>query len=224
MRERIDTLSGPDRDRIIRFDRAERWLHGINAALVLIVMTTGAVLYFGPLSGIVGRRVLMRTIHVYCGLLLPFPVIATVAGRGRDGFRRDVARLTRWTRDDTRWIRSRGHSGATLGKFNAGQKLNSILMAGVLPVLLMTGAVMHWFSPFPDSMRTGAEYVHDLGAFAVWIAVTGHILKAINEPEQLRSMATGWVPLDWARTHRPRWHDAVVAADERSQTADIHSE
>lgn len=205
----IDTFSA-DGERLIRFDRAERWLHGLNGALVLLVMFTGAVLYFGPLSALVGRRALMKDIHVYCGIALPLPVLATLAGRWGRGFRHDVARLTHWTTDDSRWLRSRGRSiHVRLGKFNAGQKINSIVMAGVLPTLLLTGSVMKWFEPFPDSWRTGATYVHDLGAWTVWIFVTGHILKALNEPEQLRSMRTGWVPTAWARQHRPRWYEAA---------------
>jgi len=198
-------------DRIIRFDRAERYLHWVNAALVLAIMTTGAVLYFGPLSAVVGRRHLMKEVHVWCGVLLPLPVVAVLAGRWREGFRRDVARLSRWTRDDATWLRSRGRSSAVRrGKFNGGQKLNALFIAGVLPVMLLSGSIMRWFSPFPDSWRTGATFVHDLGAFGVWIVVTGHIVKAVGEPEQLRAMWSGWVPVAWARDHRPRWFEAVV--------------
>ena len=45
----------------------------------------------------------------------------------------------------------------------------------------------------------------------MWIEVTGHIVKAMGEPEAMRSMRSGWVPLSWARAHRPRWHAAAVA-------------
>lgn len=204
----IDTKIG---GRIIRFDRAERWLHWSIAVLVLLMMATGAVLYFGPLSAFVGRRTLMKDIHVWSGLLLVVPVVAVLAGRWRNGFLRDAARVSRWTRDDSLWVRTRGRSSSIrLGKFNAGQKLNSLFIAGILPVLLMTGAIMKWFDPFPDSWRTGATFVHDLAAFGVWIAVTGHIGKALAEPDALRSMVRGWVPEDWARRHRPRWHHDVV--------------
>ncbi|MEJ7583355.1 MAG: hypothetical protein WKF43_04545 [Acidimicrobiales bacterium] len=57
----VDTQLG---DRILRFDGAERWLHWAIAALVILMMSTGAVLYFGPLSAVVGRRALMKDIHV----------------------------------------------------------------------------------------------------------------------------------------------------------------
>ena len=55
-----------------RFDRTERVLHWVNAALFLLLVVTGAVMYNGALSGFVGRRLVVRTVHVYSGLSLPF--------------------------------------------------------------------------------------------------------------------------------------------------------
>ena len=46
----------PERVRLVRFDRAERVLHWVNAALFGVLMATGAVLYVGPLSALVRRR------------------------------------------------------------------------------------------------------------------------------------------------------------------------
>ena len=59
-----------------RFDRTERIVHWANATLFLVLIATGAALYAGPVSTLVGRRVLMKNIHVYSGLLLPIPVLA----------------------------------------------------------------------------------------------------------------------------------------------------
>ena len=46
--------------------------------------------------------------HLWSGLALPVPVLAVLAGRWRHGLRRDAARISRWTRDDRRWVRSLG--------------------------------------------------------------------------------------------------------------------
>lgn len=214
----VDTRVG---DRILRFDRTERVLHWANAVLVIICMVTAAILYFGPLSAVVGRRTLVKDIHVLAGLALPVPFVAALAGRWRAGVRADAARLGRWIGDDTVWLRTRGRAAdVRLGKFNGGQKLNTTFLAGVLPVLLLTGVIMRWFDPFPDSWRTGATFVHDLGAFGVWIAVTGHIVKSLAEPEMLRSMVSGWVPAGWAERHRPRWHEEVSAPDRTDDRVD----
>ncbi len=193
--------------RLVRFDAAERTLHWVNAVLFLTVMSTAAVLYVGPLSAAVGRRDLIRQIHVWSGIALPVPILVTLAGRWGHGFRKDVARLNRWTQDDRRWVRSLGRDPyVQLGKFNPGQKLNAAFVAGVIIVMLATGSVMNWFHYFPVDWRTGATFVHDWIAVALFIVVIGHIGTALSDPEALRSMLKGWVDATWARQRRPRWY------------------
>ena len=58
-----------------RFDRTERWLHWVNATLVGVLVATGAVLYWGDLASLVGRRALIKEIHVIAGLSLPIPFL-----------------------------------------------------------------------------------------------------------------------------------------------------
>jgi formate dehydrogenase subunit gamma len=205
-----DTVQG---SAVVRFDRAERWLHWTNATLFLVLIATGMTLYVGPLSAIVGRRVLVKDVHVICGLLLPAPLLLAYAGRWRDGLRRDVRRFARWSSDDRRWLRSLGRRGhERMGKFNAGQKLNAIFVAGCIPLTLATGAIMRWFEPFPLAWRTGATFVHDWLALALVAVVVGHIGKALSEPLALRAMRTGSVPVDHVQRHHPRWWREVQAA------------
>src|SRR2546430_14137766 len=61
---------------IERFDRVERWIHWTNASLFAVMIFTAGCLYFSPLSTLVGRRELVRTVHVYTGLFLPVPIVA----------------------------------------------------------------------------------------------------------------------------------------------------
>ena len=81
----LDRRTRRDRSRreppILRFDRVERALHWVNATLFGILMLTGAALYAGPISTLVGNRELVRTVHVYRGLLLPVPLLLAVLGR-----------------------------------------------------------------------------------------------------------------------------------------------
>src|SRR5262249_12290752 len=70
---------------IERFDRAERLVHWTTAVLVGVLILTGACLYLGELEAVVGRRELVRTIHVAAVLGLPVPLLLgllTRAGRG----------------------------------------------------------------------------------------------------------------------------------------------
>lgn len=196
--------------RLLRFDRAERALHGANAILFLVLMATAAVLYVAPLSAAVGRRPLVRDVHVVAGLLLPLPWLAARLGPWSAMVRADTRRLARWDAHDRRWLRSFGRDPfARLGKFHPLQKLNAAFTAGAIPVMLGTGAVMRWFDPFPIEWRTGATFVHDWISLGLFVTVAVHICKAVGDREALGGMWSGSVGARWARRHHPRWYDGV---------------
>lgn len=206
--------------RLRRFDGAERFLHWATAALFLVLMATAAVLYLAPLSAAVGRRPLVREVHVVAGLLLPAPWLFARSGLRSPALRADVRRLARWDAADRRWMRSAGRDPfVRLGKFHPLQKLNAAFTAGTIPVMLATGAVMRWFEPFPLEWRTGATFVHDWLAVVLTVVVVVHIGKALADREALGGMLRGSVRARWARRHHPRWHDEelgpsrVVGAD-----------
>ena len=67
---------------------------------------------------------------------------------------------------------------------------------------------MKWYDPFPLDMRTGATFVHDWFALGVWLAVIGHILFALRDPDALRfDVHAAPSAQRWARTRRPRWFE-----------------
>ena len=195
-----------------RFTAAQRALHWATAVAVLTAAITGLVLYVGPLTAAVGRRNLVKDVHVIAGLAMPVPLVLAYAGRWRAAVRADVRRLSRWTRADRRWLWSRGRDAADeVGKFNAGQKANAAFVAGMIPIMVVTGSIMRWYEPFDLSYRTGATFVHDWTAIATWAVVTGHILFALADRGSLQGMLTGRVTGRWAERHHPRWAGEVAA-------------
>jgi cytochrome b subunit of formate dehydrogenase len=184
-------LSKPmgDRATVERFDVVERSLHWANAVLVLILLGTGASLYFGPLSEIVGRRTLVKEIHVWAGLLLPVPFVLALPGPWGGALRRDLGRLNRW-----------GDA-----KFNRGQQLNAAFVGGALVLMFVTGLMLRWPDSFRDDLRTGATFVHDWMFIGLGVSVVGHIWLAISYRETLRGMWRGRVSAEWARRQRPGW-------------------
>jgi formate dehydrogenase subunit gamma len=220
----VDTIIGPE---AVRFDRVERWLHWVNALLVLTLMATGSIMYIGALSGLVGRRVLVETIHLWSGLALPVPFAIALAGRWNRGLRSDARRLGRFLSDDWRWLRTKYRRNRTIrvGKFNAGQKANAVLVAGALPVMFGTGVLLEWNDFLSDPLRTGATFVHDWGYVLLSLLVIGHILKGIADPAAFRAMRLGRAPLRWARHEHVRWHDELVAAHEaRTGTVSVSAD
>jgi formate dehydrogenase subunit gamma len=208
---------------LVRFDRIERIVHWTTAVLVGILIATGAILYMGELSALVGRRDLIRNIHVIAGLSLPFPILAALFTPAGRSLRRDLKRINRWSTDDRRWWRRGERAALRLGKFNPGQKLNASFLGGALVVMLMSGSIMRFFSPFPDSWRTGATSVHDWFALGIGISLIGHVMFATRDPIAMRAMRSGPVPEPWARTHWPRWHAEVTeAANDQGEPGPDH--
>ena len=185
----------------------QRAAHWANALLFGILMLTALPLYFPSLSDVVGRRALVAAIHVWSGVVLPVPIIISLLGPWGVQMRQDIRRINVWTADELKWLAASCGMNAprVVDKFNPGQKLNAIFVGGAILVMLATGFVMKWFGFFPVSWRTGATFVHDLLALAIFIVVIGHILFALTHPESLRSMLKGWVSETWAARNAPGW-------------------
>ncbi|MGD0392281.1 MAG: cytochrome b/b6 domain-containing protein [Acidimicrobiales bacterium] len=190
---------------MLRFDLTQRCAHWANALLFGILMATALPLYFGSLAGVIGRRHLIAEIHLWAGIALPVPIVISLIGPWGARMRRDLRRFNLWTRDEIRWLRNLGTTRIVLDKFNPGQKLNAIFVGATIVVMLATGSVMQWFGHFPVSWRTGATFVHDVFALAVFVVVFGHIAFAITHPGSMRSMIKGWVTDAWAARHADGW-------------------
>jgi formate dehydrogenase subunit gamma len=192
----------------MRFDRVQRFAHWANALLFGILMLTALPLYFSSLAAVFGRRSLLAEIHLWTGVALPVPLLVSLLGPWGVQLRRDIRRINTWTRDEVAWLNALGlgrKAPRVVDKFNPGQKLNAIFTGGVIVVMLATGFVLKWFRFFPVSWRTGATFVHDVFAFAIFAVVAGHILFALTHWESLRSMVKGWVSEDWAARHASAW-------------------
>ncbi len=210
----------PSPERIRRFSPGERWIHASLATLMGICIVTAAMLYWGPLSTLVGRRETVETVHYASGLLLPLPLI--IGALTSRAFREDVRRLNRFLPGDGRWLRSsdRRRGGFPSGKFNAGQKLNSAFVLAAVLILFATGLMLHYFSLFPDDISTGATFVHDAFAAAVVIVSAGHLWMAWQDPEARRGLRTGFVSRRWAEREHALWAATVPTEPPPGTAAD----
>jgi formate dehydrogenase subunit gamma len=217
---RLPTAEERPVPRILRFDVVQRTAHWANAVLFGVLMVTALPLYFGSLAGIVVRRHLVAEIHLWVGIALPLPILLSLLGPWGARMRTDVRRVNLWTRAEVRWLKNLGRSSPVLDKFNPGQKLNAIFIAGAILVLLASGSIMQWFRFFPITWRTGATFVHDAFAFAVFVVVSGHIVVALTHRDAMRSIIKGWVTETWAAHHAAGWlkqEQAAAGAVPRSE-------
>ena len=216
----------PSARRVARFDRTERVVHWCNATLFLMLIATGAALYAGPVSparrpagtgahdprvrrppaaGADPRRhrAAVRTAAARrprpAQPLGPRRPHLVAEGEARERAAREVQSRSEVERDVPR-RRDRRH---------ARHRFDHALVRAV-----------------PDRWRTGATFVHDWFALGVGLAVFGHILLAVSDPDALRGMVHGWVPARWAKEKRPRWYDEVSresteAADSGGAVGDV---
>jgi formate dehydrogenase subunit gamma len=199
----------PDDELIERFTRAERYVHWATTALMLVLIATGAILYNDQLAVYTGHRQFIAVLHLYCGFALPVPM---AAGLFSKAYRADARRLNRHTAQDRLWLRHRAwkhgrveEHGLKIGKFNAGQKLNSAFLCGAILVMTGTGILM-WFQSLASvSMRTGATFVHDWLALAIGFDIFGHVWFAVLDRHARAGMRRGVVPLWWAEQEHELW-------------------
>ncbi|QMU69247.1 cytochrome b/b6 domain-containing protein [Streptacidiphilus sp. P02-A3a] len=195
-------------DELRRFTAAERWVHRATSTLMTLAILSALFLYVPGFAELVGRRLLLVTVHEWSGILLPLPL---AVGLFFKGVRADMRALDRFGPQDKGWVwRAMRHGtgmAGPAGKFNAGQKLYSALIAGLVVVMVGTGLMM-WFTALsPLNLRTGASYVHDWLALAIGLLVLGHIRMAMKDPEARHGMRTGWVTRSWARREHRLWEE-----------------
>ena len=214
--------------RVARFDTTERVVHWCNATLFLTMIAhrRGVVRGSGLASSSAAANWCARSTctPASCSRCRSSSASRCVPdGQLRD----DLGRLSRWDRDDRIWWRKAKRASAQLGKFNPGQKLNATFLGAAIVVMLATGSIMRWFEPFPIDWRTGATFVHDWFALGVGLAVFGHILLAVSDPDALRGIVRGWVPRALgegeapALVRRSRARESAEAADSGGAVGDV---
>jgi formate dehydrogenase subunit gamma len=188
-----------------RFSRTERALHWIHASAFLVLLGSGLVLYLPALAAAVGRRPLVKEVHLATALLWAVALVAVVAVGDRHGLRRTLRELDRFDEDDRRWLRG----GRTpQGRFNAGQKLNAALTASFALLFGVSGLLL-WLGERDTRFRWDSTIVlHDVLTLLSLGLLCGHLYLAVIHPKTrhaLRGMTLGTVREDWAREHHAKW-------------------
>jgi formate dehydrogenase subunit gamma len=180
-------------------------VHWVHAAAFFVLLGSGLVLYLPQLAGAVGRRPLLKDIHVYTAVAWVVALAAIVVVGDRSGLRRTMRELEWLDADDRRWLRGRR---APQGRFNAGQKLNAAVSAGLAVLFLISGFLL-WLGERNTSYRfTGTLLVHDWLMWVSLVLLVGHLYLAVIHPatrHALRGITVGSVRYDWAEQHHPKW-------------------
>lgn len=190
---------------IRRFSVSERAVHWIHASVFFSLLASGAVLYFPALSVAVGRRQVVKDVHLWSALAWLVAILVVVIVGDRSALRRTLSEADRFDADDGRWLTGRR---APQGRFNAGQKLNLIL-TGVLTVLFTVSGLLLWLGEQDTRFRLdGSIALHDGVTLISLFLLTGHLYLALIHPSTrhaLRGITRGDVREDWAEAHHAKW-------------------
>lgn len=188
-----------------RFGRTERALHWTHATAFFVLLGTGLVLWLPQLSVLVGRRSLVKDVHVWTAVAWAAAIVLIIALGDRQTLRAYWREIETIDRDDRRWLLGRG---APQGRFNAGQKLN-VIMTAAFALLFAASGVLLWLAARESRFRwDGPIVVHDALTLASLTLLVGHIYLAVIHPttrHALRGMTVGSVREEWARKHHPKW-------------------
>jgi len=188
-----------------RFSRTERAVHWVHASAFLVLLGSGLALYLPSLATEIGRRPLVKDVHLFTALAWAIALLAVVALGDRRGLRATTRELDVFDADDRRWLLGRH---VRQGRFNAGQKLNAAFTAA-FAVLLAVSGVLLWLGERDTRFRFDSTIVlHDVVAYLSVALLAGHLYLAVIHPSTrhaLRGMTVGTVREDWAREHHAKW-------------------
>lgn len=188
-----------------RFGATERLVHWVHASAFLALLATGLVLWLPALATAIGRRPLVKGIHLWVALAWALALVAVVVLGNRKALRDAWREAESIDADDRRWLRGRQ---VPQGRFNAGQKLNILVTAALALVLALSGLLLWLGERDHRFLLDGAGPVHDAATLVSVLLVAGHLYLALIHPttrHALRGITVGDVREDWAREHHAKW-------------------
>ncbi len=210
-------------DVVLRFRRSERLLHWAIAAPFTVCYLTAVVLLvvYNPSPRLPYRSLFSWTHRVsgVCLVVLPAIVALTHPGDFRV-YLDNVRRAWAWTFADVKWLALTGPATFNRrialpeqGKFNAGEKLNFMLLTATYPLYIGTG-ILIWM----PGIAFASWILHVSMAAVATPLVLGHVFMATVNPDTrpgLPGVFSGYVSREWARHHYAIWYRELHGDEEK---------
>jgi formate dehydrogenase gamma subunit len=209
----------PNRPGVMRFSLPARTFHWVVAALVIVLGITGLIL-FVPGWGVAGLACWTRIIHRVCSYTFGVVLVLYFITYRKNSLAYFKEAFT-WTRDDLGWLRAAidyytGGEESKMppqGHINAGQKIWELITIVCGAIMFVTGTIMCFAKGAVNpSIFQWCLFTHALafiigGCMLIVHAILGAIHPRMSE--SLRSMLTGKISEEYAKSHYGKWYEEV---------------
>jgi formate dehydrogenase subunit gamma len=195
-------------------------VHWVHASAFLVLLGTGLCLYLPSLAEVVGRRPLVKTIHLYTAIAWAVALVLVFVLGDRRALRQPAREIDRFDANDRAWLR---RQPAPQGRLNAGQKLNAIVTAA-FAILFAVSGIFLWLGERNTRFRLPqALLVHDWLMDVSVVLFAGHLFLALVYPRTrhaLSGMTRGFVDESWALEHHRTWAEGLARLREAGAVVD----
>jgi len=207
--------------KVLRFGRVAIMTHWTHTVTFFLLAVTGLFIYadaFDFLLPLFGGKQGARLVHRIAAVgFIMMPLIGL--WRNPKGFTEWMQSVLSWGKNDFAFFSAfvqeffGGHPEVPpQGRFNAGEKANSLLQLGGCTILAVTGLIIWFKELFPTALVAWSIPLHDVAFILTATAVLGHAYLALFHPatkEAINGMISGYIDADFAKSHYPLWYKEV---------------
>lgn len=212
--------------KVFRFGLGYRLAHWNNALFFLLLLLSGLMFVFKGVSGLLGDQgvVWANQIHRWSAwpyTFLTIALLAILAGKETKEWLRTV---THFDKDDIAFLAAfpkalmnRNYKLPPADKFNAGEKINSLLTILGTFTMMITGWMMALSDKLGPGVMRWALPIHDVVAMLLGAVILGHMWLSLIHPDNkaaLPGMINGYVDAKFASHHYPKWFKRVTSGNQ----------
>jgi formate dehydrogenase subunit gamma len=189
-------------------DWYERLVHWMLAISCLVLCFTGLGMMFHSfnfIANMMGGLVVTKYVHNFTGLFFGVALFLAIKMWWHEA---GVFSMP----EDMEWMKTAGgylwhvDKVPEVGKYNPGQKMFFLAIAGFGAVMVVTGIVMWFPLNFPSGLVRWLFVLHALGFVVIFPFFFVHLyLGTIGSPGSAPAMFTGWVTRAWLKKQHPKW-------------------
>jgi len=202
--------------RIPRFVLTERLAHWLYALFFIVAFISGLLMWVpGTRAWMAGARQTVAQYHGVVGFAMIVIPLLLFAILDRRRLVSNVREIDLWDEDDRRWFWAaargrtlRGREMPPQGRFNAGQKANSVLVAVMALGFAITGTMLLSRAGLPAWLVSRALWLHGFLAIAGVFLLAGHLAHVFltkHGRDYLEAMIRGTLGEDTARDRHVKW-------------------